>query len=566
MQCRVVLLLFIGWLSLNTASQAAAQSNALDDSRQQLDEKFRQQFKQLAEQCATAGSGELAEQVRQWIVSRDPHRQYLFLPRTGGRAGSETNADLTRQFQQLRQEYAAQLMQGVEPTIAAQQPARAYRLLNEILIHDPDHLQARRALGFRRSPDDDSWLRTTQPVQARLSRRVDPLFQWEKGSFWTVETPLFEIHSAAGEQAGLELAQHAERVYWVWRQMFFEYWSSGRQLQQWLAGNGFDRSGSRRNKHEIYLFRDRDHYLNELRQAGVEGIEISTGYYNDRKRASFFYVESPAPLATWRHELVHQFFQENGSARKSPADEAHAWLVEGIAMLFESMRDHGPFVTVGGIDAERLQFARLRCKREGFFVPLEELDGLGLQELQRNPQVREVYSQSAGMSQFLMLGQQGKYQSAIVELTRLVYRGRSNAESLSELTGQPLSQLDRQYQAFLEIDRDAVRHHFRCDGQSGLALGRCNLTGPELVNIGACDSVQWIELSGNPIGDDALRELTAFPQLTQLFLDGTRITDEGLLHLTRLPHLMVVDLQNTQVTDAGIQRLRQSHPDLEILR
>ena len=72
------------------------------------------------------------------------------------------------------------------------------------------------------------------------------MINWEKGTYWNIQSPHFTIYSAAGEAAGLKLAEELERTYWVWRQVYFDYWSSPRHLQQWLEGKSSDSSSSRR--------------------------------------------------------------------------------------------------------------------------------------------------------------------------------------------------------------------------------------------------------------------------------------------------------------------------------
>ncbi len=598
----------------------AGQQTDLSVNRNKFDIEFDNSLAQIASQCDSLGLDEQAAITRRWKLSRDPQRQYIFLPYNTNLqlAGDGANEDIrswSERFNQCRRDYAEKLFELAQQAARHNPPtdhgAEVYQLLYEVLANDPGHERAREILGYWRDPkNSESWIRTRRSTRAVKARRDQSTIGWKKRSYWVVESPHFEIHSAADQTDALELAEKLERWYWVWKQVFFDYWSSSKALKGWFEGKSSDRSGSRR--HKVILFRNREQYLADL--SDVSGIEKSTGYYQEKNRTSFFYVDSPAPLNTWRHELVHQLFQENKGRANSVRQDRHAWLIEGIAMYFESMDEHGHFVTLGGFDAPRLQYARLRFKREGFFVPLAQLDAMGREELQQDANVGKLYSQAAGMSQFLMTDQQGKHRSQFIEFIKLFYIGRAKAESLSKLTTTPLDQLDRQYQKFLEVRKESIVHHFECTDQQSFSLGRCGLTGKELQRVARCKKLRWLELSGNPeIGDQDLAYLEGLKDLTQLFLDLTdvtdagipsiikldslqeidlggtavgddglkllstltslevlwlansKVTDRGITHLQELPNLRLVDLRKTQTTQAGIEQLKRERPELKVL-
>jgi hypothetical protein len=337
---------------------------------------------------------------------------------------------------------------------------------------------------------------------------------------------------------------------------------------------------------------------------------MTVGYYHDDHRVSFLYPDEPAPIDTWRHEIVHQLLRENGGSR-SIADAGQAWMVEGIAMYFESFRDHGEYVTLGGFDSERLQLARLRYTREGFFVPLEDVASLDRAAFQELPDLHAHYSQAAGVCQFLFTGEGGRYRDGLIGFVRDFYRGRGDVEALAEATA-PLDQLDRGYVEFLKL-KPGVLEFLEPGAQTGLALHGAGLRGDDLAVLAKCTRLEWLQLTENPLDDAGLAHLVELPlrelmlditpvgdagmefvadmeTLEQLDVANTRITDKGVASIARLPELQVlwlagtgvtdaglaqleslsrlkyVDLRGTGVSDQGVARLRAKLPDLQVER
>ena len=80
------------------------------------------------------------------------------------------------------------------------------------------------------------------------------------------------------------------------------------------------------------------------------------------------------------------------------------------------------------------------------------------------------------------------------------------------------------------------------------------------------DRLVSVDLSGRPIGDEELAQLTAdghhLPYLEHLDLSDTRITDAGAMLLTRLQSLKRLDLRGTAVSFSTRRRLTKS-PGME---
>jgi hypothetical protein len=92
----------------------------------------------------------------------------------------------------------------------------------------------------------------------------------------------------------------------------------------------------------------------------------------------------------------------------------------------------------------------LTRKRVGFYVPLAELTRLGKDEVQRHPDIAKLYSQSTGLTAYLMHAQDGRFREPLVRYLSAVYAGRGDGETLAELTGQNYEELDVEYRRFME--------------------------------------------------------------------------------------------------------------------
>jgi hypothetical protein len=127
------------------------------------------------------------------------------------------------------------------------------------------------------------------------------------------------------------------------------------------------------------------------------------------------------------------------------------WAIEGIACYMESLAEQagGAYYTLGGSNAGRVPAARHRLLTDDFYVPLSELVGLGMQQLQSDPRIQPLYSQSAGLADFFMHDGNGRYREPFVSYLTAIYRGRASERTLTELMGVNYETLDRQYRVFL---------------------------------------------------------------------------------------------------------------------
>ena len=344
-------------------------------------------------------------------------------------------------------------------------PGDAYRLVYEALRENPEHPAA---LTMLRSAESDS------SIEVRRATTADSLLDWERGRYWLVTSPHFEIETnvARGDEAK-QIAQRLEQLHTVWRQVFFDYWIEG------ATGTfRFERphlpAPRMTARHRVVVFRDRQEYVVRLTALRVSGAGISKGFYADEQKRSFFYAGEEAAYGTWYHETTHQLFQETGATVDAVAKEGDVWLVEGAAMYMESLQERDGVVTVGGFDARRLQYARHRRLVDKFHKPLAELARMGRAELAADEDIGQLYSEACGLAHFLMDYEQGKYRTATIELLKEIYAGRARSDSLAALTGTPLEQLDAQYESFLTDvdDEDLAKYLMPAERLTALALPR----------------------------------------------------------------------------------------------
>ena len=86
-------------------------------------------------------------------------------------------------------------------------------------------------------------------------------------------------------------------------------------------------------------------------------------------------------------------------------------------------------------------------------------------------------------------------------------------------------------------------------------LADCKITDTDLHHIRFLKDVEVLDLTGTPVTDAGLKELTQCIRLRVLFLPDTKITNAGLAHLATLKGLRRLDLSHTPITDPGLENL-----------
>jgi hypothetical protein len=458
----------------------------------------------------------------------------------------------------------------------------------------------------------DSWQINTDRLKVKKKRPNHSVLNWQAGSYLTVITPHFTIDSTAGENETIFLAESLEQWHDVWRQVFFEFWTSA-SVKRWLEKKGSFKEPKKR--YNVVFFKDHQQYVNSLSK-WVKGVEGSTGYYNQELQLSFFSAgNDPQNIDTWKHELAHQLFRETSRARKSPFYEQHLWLDEGIAMYFESLTDMDGYVTLGGFDARRLQYSRVRKLREGFFVPAQELASLSQRQFQSRKDISSIYSQAAGMAHMLMNDERGMLQPRINEFMKVIHKRKVKPDTFEKIIGKAMPQLDLQYLKFLETSNSEVSDYLlRPELRTEMALPNADLSVSGFDSIGKCQRLRWLDVTGSKISPAAIEALKDCTRLKQLFLTrcsispkafasmnqlraleeldltassvtngdlatlaratrlkvlrlaATRVTDAAVPVLARMPSIEILDVSKTRVSNGAIASLKQTRPGINIIR
>ena len=374
---------------------------------------------------------------------------------------------------------------------------------------------------------------------------------------WLVETEHYVVKTNHSLSAGVKLGRRLEWLYDVWQQLYVSYYSSDEILRRRLREDAINTSP--RRKYKLVVYRNRSEYVRDLKKYQPQ-LAKTLGIYLGRQRTAYFFANEDADDATLFHEATHQLFQENGPGRKNSSDDIGAddnfWILEGIALYMESLQLHGGYATLGGVDTDRLQFARHNLYCGGFYEPLGRLTELGREELQGHPQIGQIYSQSAGLTQFFMHARKGAYRSSLLQYLKRVYERRDRTETLAELTTLTYGELDQAYRTSLNV-RDPDLAGLRSLGSTKrLLLGRTQLTDDGVQWLRDAHQLQDLNLDGTAITDESLEVIGRLTQLEELDISGTRISNHGLRYLQDLQRLRVLWLSRTLVTDPCIDHLQ----------
>lgn len=471
---------FLFWLFC--AHAFAASDGTLVERHQALLQSHAAALEALADECEQNGLEEQARLTREWIWPEAPLMLVVALPPSSGEAASPPPDDEPPLVRQWRQQFDAARHAQAErlfelALLAAEQKdfTLAYQWIHDVLRQNPCHERARLLLGYKQY--EDRWLTQYEITKAQAQQVWHPRFGWlpesqvpryesgerryrgrwmsaadetaaranlERG--WEVVTEHYQVRCNHSLEAGVRLASQLERFYGAWRQVFIRFLMTDEQLDR-LFREGAPTGAPRR--HQVVLFRNRAEFIRALERE-QPSIRISTGYYSPVSRKSFYFAGSEEDDSSLYHEATHQLFSESRPTARDAGRDTNFWIVEGVACWMESFQPVGGLGLVGGADAVRLGNARVRLTRDHFFVPLGQLTAMKMAELQRDPKIAMLYSESSGLTYFLMFGGDGRYRDALVDFLSAVYAKRDKPSTLADLTGVALHELDRQYQKFIE--------------------------------------------------------------------------------------------------------------------
>ncbi len=560
-------------------------------AKQALQHKLETLLHPIIQTCLDQGLKSTAKVLQKYLVIRDPQRQYIFLPPENPVADDRLSNDLPPEIRSKVNEilngHAEALFALAKTEVASGNGAVAFQLLHEILFFAPNHESVRKILGHRIVPQAniESWQVSSDRFRIRRATRPNDALGWPAKTWSTASTAHFQIASRGTDVETEFLARSLERWHDVWRQVFFEYHSQSTVLENWLNGKG-SQSAPRR-KFKVVFFGDKDDYVAGLSRT-VPGVEASTGYYSDQEETSYFFASDDRTIHdTWRHEMSHQMLQESRRSIISPFQDEFLWLGEGIAMYFESLADFGDYVTLGGFDTRRVQYARLRRIKEQFHIPLEQLSKMNRVEFQSQADLAKIYSQSAGVAHYLMNANQGQWQPRLIDFLQLSYQGKLKSGSFEKIIGKTFDEIDAGYAEFLKIQRGQLEYLNATTTQTELALIAAPLEDDSLAKVAQCTNLSWLDLSACDVRGQRLVYLKNCEQLEQLFLTGAIVDAESIRIIAQLPireldlsgsnlgdseldllaeskTLASVNLAGTKITDQGLDQLRSRRPNLTV--
>lgn len=472
-------------------SASAAESKPLTLVRAQHAELRRKQAEVLADlagKLEQAGAADAAAEARKLAVPPDGKRiEFEKLP---AKVQAEPSLELPREQRDLlqklrtaRQKCANDLFLLSKRALGAGSVGYAYELVREAAVQDPDNVAARKILGYVRAGDE--WLTAFQSRMRRTGQVWHPKFGWipeadvrqyeagqrkSKGRWitaeqdaelhrdfenaWEVRTEHYLVKTNHSLERGVEVATRLEAFHDFFVETFAGFYNKPEDLKT-LFGNGTARVVEAK-PHEVHYFRTRDEYNKRL-VSKIPTIAVTNGlYYTSDRVAYFFHDDKLTSDDTLYHEETHQLMYECLSRDREVANQAHFWVIEGIACYMESFRPGEGKVSLGDPNHVRIVAARYRYLTDKHYVPLGKFAAMGLLEFQTLPfsELQRNYSEAAGLAHFFMQYDDGRYRDALVEHLSQLYHtvgpGRRPVQNLAELTGIAYTELDRQYGEYMK--------------------------------------------------------------------------------------------------------------------
>lgn len=557
------LALLAGWAVISVtglgSERVIAQSSMADATGPPRD-AFQRELLRLADICDSLGLEAEAKQSRGWLPPLRNDRRCLYLPVEPASAadGDLQRSSWARHFSAAREEFAEHLFRLAGRALEEEDEQAAYLLLWRVLREDPSHSEARRILGP---------LATAMRVrpQVRRATAAHPEFAWPAGSYHRVETPHFKITGRGETSASVQLARQLEQFYALWSQVFYPLWAPPGQLAARFAGGSA--AWPHRQALQVVWLADRDDYLTTLGVAETN-IGVSVGYYAPHLRKSFFYPDASLSK-TLQHELTHQLLAEATSidARVDAGSQSGFWLIEGIALYMESLTAADSYWTLGGVESERLQTARYRAARDGYWPGWEEFTRAGMEDWKQDPQIALLYTQAAGLTHLFMdhLDTQPPARDVFLKSLVSVYQGAVDSSALWELLGGSEEAAKLKYQQTLILDDEQLQAMLSGGSQPhALVLAGSELSTAAWHRLSELSELRWFDASFSNADDDRLEWLPQNSQLRRLSLEGSLVQGKVLQKVAELNSLEELDLSQCAVEDAALQPLR-GHPRLKIV-
>lgn len=379
------------------------------------------------------------------------------------------------QLRSLERDYAQDLYLMSRRALNDGFPSYAYSLVREAAIHDPDHKPARKILGF--VPLGNKWVTPFAAAQIKNGMVWHETLGWlpkddktryENGErklknrwvsvekekearrdfsdAWVIHTDHYEVSTNVSLERGVEIGRALEDFHEFFHEIFAGFFNTPEQMKRLFEGNSVGNSTSRR--YQVHFYRTRQEYIDRLKK-DFPNIGITNGIYMTTGRTAHFYDDHENDIeATLFHEGTHQLFFETHDNR-SIGENAHFWIIEGIACYMESFKRKNGEFSLGDPNYIRFVGARNNLLQKKYYVPLAEFSQIGMHEFQHSAEVAKNYTQASGLARFFMEYDNGRYRESLVKHLADLYhpslKVRNNAQPLSKLTGVSFDELDRQY-------------------------------------------------------------------------------------------------------------------------
>jgi hypothetical protein len=454
----------------------------IEQSATRLRSGYASALQELAVWCQSHGLKDEAQRTRACLGPSDPYKLYVaVLPKRVGSPSLpadaspdqvEWNSRLTR----LRRDQANALYDLARRAARGGRASLAFELTLWAIRANPDHEAIRRLMGQQKLKGQ--WCSLYEARKLRAGMVNHPKFGWllqgqvaryEQGqrytggkwvsaqedarlhqdirTGWDVDSEHYTVHTNHSLEAGVALGRKLEKLYELWSQLFVRYYASAEQVIAQFDGRRA--LGAELPRHQVVFFRNQADYNRALGMA-YPNIDKTIGAYLQQTRRAYFFAGPEEDDRTLYHEATHQLFHESRPIVSDVGRRWNFWIVEGIAMYMESLREQDGFYVLGGFDDLRVHAAQYRLLNDNFYVPLADLTSFGMERLQSDPRIATLYSQAAGLTHFLVFAQNARYRDALVAYLVLVYSGRDEPGTLSGLAGASYSDLDRQYRQYME--------------------------------------------------------------------------------------------------------------------
>lgn len=393
----------------------------------------------------------------------------------------------------FRRESAAAWEALAGRAVALKRWSSAWRAWRLVLLHDPDHAEARRVLGFVRH--DGGWATPFAIKQLEDGRTDHPQFGWvprdwvphlERGELpapgngkagpsawlpaasadalrgemanpWKIDTEHFQIRSTLPLAESIRIIRRLEAFHELFGGMMADVLGDVLPLVQRMKGVEAAAS-QRRTLHEVYYFADKAGFVEYLQDRHNIPAEHSLGVYltaDDLGRkarlggASFLYKDDGAEIddqATLLHEVSHQLLFESGKKSFYRPTDPNYWIFEGLGTYFETIEWGEGRVSVGGPVGPRLAVARQRLVGLGQAVPLQTLAGMNRQAFNGARAAHLHYAEAMAFTAMLMQRDRGGSREAFLDFVRDVYLGqvrRNRGGTIADRLGKGWEELDK---------------------------------------------------------------------------------------------------------------------------